>query len=83
MQVTLGEEGSGLSKAERGFFPAVGNMGDCAPLRLLLALRRRLRDGGRDIGVVESRGWRLGLRIDFDVIFIVVFWPSSSRKMVV
>ncbi|KAF5766589.1 hypothetical protein HanRHA438_Chr15g0729301 [Helianthus annuus] len=88
MQVTLGEEGSGLSNPQPLFLPVTGNIaGDAPPLmlRLLLSLRLRLRlseveraMGGGGGGSREYVA-RPGLRIDLDEIFmeddeVVVYW---------
>jgi len=64
MQVTFGEEGSGLSKPDPlPFFE--GNMaGDWAPLRLPLWPRRRLREEERDAADLSAA--RPGLRIDLE-----------------
>lgn len=65
MQVTLGEEGSGFSKAQPLFLPVVVKKGDAPPLRLPLVRRRRLREEERETGPV-SRAARPGLRIDLE-----------------
>lgn len=65
MQVTLGEEGSGFSKAQRLFLPPVGNIGEAwPPLMLPLVLRRRLREVERETGGSRARP---GLRMDLEI----------------
>lgn len=71
MQVTLGEEGSGVSKEQPFFLLPVGNMGEdwppfMLPLLLSLLLREewRVADPSRNLSVLP------GLRIDLDDIFI-------------
>lgn len=71
MHVTLGEEGSGFSKAQPRFLPPpVGNIGEAwpAPFMLALVLSLRLSEAGRERGA-GSRA-RPGLRMDFDEIFM-------------
>ncbi|KAI3466082.1 hypothetical protein Pfo_022745 [Paulownia fortunei] len=63
ISVTLGEEGSGFSKAPPLFLPVVVKKGDaCPPLRLPLVRRRRLRKE-REMGPPFLVA-RMGLRID-------------------
>lgn len=69
--MTLGEDGSGFSKAQPDlFFPAaVGNIGEAwPPLRLPLFLRRRLREEEREIW--DESLARPGLRIDLEDSFM-------------
>lgn len=72
--MTLGEEGSGFSKAppqpDLFLFPtAVGNIGEAwPPLRLPLVLSLRLREEEREIW--EESLARPGLRIDLEEIFM-------------
>lgn len=66
MQVTFGEEGSGLSKGRAPRVLPEGNIGDWAPRRLRLVLRRRLREAE---SVDGGSRWP-GLSIDLDESFI-------------
>lgn len=62
--MTLGEEGSGFSKAQPFFFPGVEKNGDAPPLRLPFLRSFRLSELERETGA--SRAARPGLRIDLD-----------------
>lgn len=69
MHVTLGEDGSGLSKpAPRFLLPEVGNMGEaCQPFMLPLGRSLRLREVEREVGWSRER---LGLWIEDLEIFM-------------
>lgn len=79
--MTLGEEGSGFSKAAL-FFPPVGNIGEAWPapvlLRLPLLLSRRLREEDREI-CEEGSLARPGLRMDLED---EIFMEEDERREV-
>lgn len=71
MHVTLGEDGSGVSKAQPFFLLPAGNMGDdCPPFMLPLHRSLLLRDGGRVDNPSRNLSVLPGLRMDLEEIFM-------------
>lgn len=69
MQVTLGDDGSGFSKADPRFLPFVGNIGEAwpAPFKLPLLLSLLLREEESEIWGVWWSLARPGLRMDLEI----------------
>lgn len=79
IQVTLGEDGSGFSKAHL-FFPLVGNIGEAWPLLMLpLFLSLLLRE--EVIEICDGSIARPGLSMDLEEIFMEEEDKREAKQM--